>query len=42
MHDEHIYPDPHKFQPERFEEKVDPELAKLRDPVNYAFGFGRR
>ncbi|OBZ73772.1 O-methylsterigmatocystin oxidoreductase [Grifola frondosa] len=42
LHDESLYPDPHKFYPERFEEEMDPDLTKLVDPDNYAFGFGRR
>ncbi|KIP03841.1 hypothetical protein PHLGIDRAFT_25923 [Phlebiopsis gigantea 11061_1 CR5-6] len=42
MHDTRVFSDPQKFYPERFEEVVDPELGKLRDPLNYVFGFGRR
>lgn len=42
LHDECLYHDPERFYPERFEEKMTPELEKLRDPFNYAFGFGRR
>jgi cytochrome P450 len=41
LHDEHTYPDPLKFHPERFE---DPEKNKLAGINEYpsAFGFGRR
>ncbi|KAJ7032376.1 cytochrome P450 [Mycena alexandri] len=40
-HDEHEYPEPFKFRPERFlkDRKLDLEV---RDPTNLAFGFGRR
>ena len=42
LQDEHHYPDPSKFKPERFlgeNGQLDP---KVRDPGNIAFGFGRR
>ena len=41
MNDEQDYPDPHIFKPERFlkDGKID---SSVRDPVNIAFGFGRR
>jgi cytochrome P450 len=42
LHDENVYPDPQKFIPERFltkDGKIDPSV---KDPVNAAFGFGRR
>ncbi|KAH9912862.1 O-methylsterigmatocystin oxidoreductase [Epithele typhae] len=41
MHDPIVYPDPDEFRPERFirDGKLDPDV---RDPMNYAFGFGRR
>lgn len=42
MHDERLYPNADKFQPERFLEPVDEETAKRMDPGRYAFGFGRR
>lgn len=37
-----MYPNPDMFYPERFLEKVDPAIARYRDPRNYVFGFGRR
>jgi hypothetical protein len=42
MRDEKLYSDPYAFKPERFLEKVDPEMERKRDPRNYVFGFGRR
>jgi len=39
---EQMYPNPDMFNPERFLEKVDPAIARYRDPRNYVFGFGRR
>lgn len=41
MHDPEVYADPDKFNPERFirDGKLDPSI---RDPFNFAFGFGRR
>ncbi|OSD03114.1 cytochrome P450 [Trametes coccinea BRFM310] len=47
LHDEKMYPDPLAFSPERFErlqqDSMDAdEKARLADPYNYAFGFGRR
>ena len=42
MRDSRVYTNPDQFDPDRFEEVVGPEVAKLRDPLNYAFGFGRR
>jgi len=35
--DEEMYPDPHRFWPERFEGE-----NNVLDPYTYAFGFGRR
>ncbi|KAJ7651442.1 cytochrome P450 [Mycena rosella] len=40
--DETLFPNASAFLPERYLEKVDPALAKRRDPRNYVFGFGRR
>ncbi|KAI0731161.1 cytochrome P450 [Earliella scabrosa] len=42
LHNEALYPDPHRFYPERFELEKDPERLRLIDPANYVFGFGRR
>jgi len=36
-----MYPEPEDFRPERFE-NMDTETAKLTDPRNFVFGFGRR
>uniref|UniRef100_P9WEI5 Cytochrome P450 monooxygenase claT n=1 Tax=Ampulloclitocybe clavipes TaxID=56467 RepID=CLAT_AMPCV len=42
LHDERIYPEPHRFYPERYEGKMDAEQTRLLDPSTYIFGFGRR
>ena len=41
LHDERVYPDPYEFKPERFLKngKLD---SSVRDPMEIAFGFGRR
>ena len=41
MNDERDYPEPHEFNPERF--LNDGKLnSSVRDPMDIAFGFGRR
>ncbi|KAJ7148780.1 cytochrome P450 [Mycena crocata] len=40
--DEALFPNAHSFLPERYLEKIEPALAKRRDPRSYVFGFGRR
>lgn len=42
LRNEEVYPDAHKFKPERFLVEVDEVTAKRRDPRNFVFGFGRR
>ncbi|OJT02558.1 O-methylsterigmatocystin oxidoreductase [Trametes pubescens] len=37
-----LFPDPESFLPERYLDDVDEATARLRDPWNYIFGFGRR
>ena len=41
LNDERVYPEPHEFKPERFLKngKLD---SSVRDPMDIAFGFGRR
>lgn len=41
MHDPQVYEDPEIYRPERFlkDGQLDPTV---RDPFNYAFGYGRR
>ena len=41
LNDEQDYPEPHIFKPERF--LMDGKLNNsVRDPMDIAFGFGRR
>ncbi|KAK7456461.1 hypothetical protein VKT23_010710 [Stygiomarasmius scandens] len=40
LHDESMYPDPYKFDPERFVKREGKSVQP--DPGTYAFGFGRR
>jgi hypothetical protein len=42
LHDEHTYPEPLKFNPERFENEEKNRLSGVNDLPQAAFGFGRR
>ncbi|KAF5349136.1 hypothetical protein D9756_009447 [Leucocoprinus leucothites] len=43
LHNEHVYPDPFAFRPERFLTEDGKSLDKtVRDPRHACFGFGRR
>lgn len=42
LRDERLYPRASEFNPDRFLEVVEPEVARRRDPRQYIFGFGRR
>jgi cytochrome P450 len=42
LRDPDVYPEPDRFNPDRYLEKVDEETARRRDPRVFVFGFGRR
>jgi len=43
LHDESLYPEPFAFKPDRYMVPLsDPQAEKERDPLTYAFGYGRR
>jgi cytochrome P450 len=41
LNDEQVYPEPHQFKPEHFL-KNGKLNTSVRDPMDIAFGFGRR
>ena len=41
LNDERDYPEPHEFKPERFLKNGELD-SSVRDPMEIAFGFGRR
>ena len=42
LNDERVYPEPHEFKPERFLKNGRELDSSVRDPMDIAFGFGRR
>ena len=41
MHDPIAYPEPDQFLPDRFMRDGEPD-PDIRDPMKFAFGYGRR
>jgi len=42
FHDEHVYPEPFKFNPDRFENQEKNKLDGINELPHAAFGFSRR
>jgi cytochrome P450 len=42
FHDEHVYPEPFKFNPDRFENQDTNKLTGINELPHIAFGFARR
>ena len=42
FHDEHVYPEPFKFNPDRFENQETNKLTGINELPHIAFGFARR
>lgn len=42
LHDEEMYPEPLRFNPDRYFEDDGQWDVKVRDPASVVFGFGRR